>query len=158
MATHSEDSLYWPKGPELGREMSRNVVLMHLAVADQLGLNPTDLKIVDLIIREGAMTAGQLAEETGLTSGAITGCIDRLEEARFVTRQRDQHDRRVVYIEAVEEGADLLHGMFHPLVLALDAKAKTFSPDELATVERYMKTVIEILQEYTQSVRMRASE
>ncbi len=72
------------------------------AVADALGLNRTDMRCVDAIEREGPLTAGQLAELTGLTSGAMTTALDRLERAGFVQRVRDAEDRRRVLVKLTE--------------------------------------------------------
>ena len=69
------------------------------AVADALGLNRTDLRCTDVLEREGPVTAGRLAEATGLTSGATTTAIDRLERAGFARRLRDPADRRRVLVE-----------------------------------------------------------
>lgn len=72
------------------------------AVADALGLNRTDMRCVDAIEREGPLTAGQLAEVTGLTSGAMTTALDRLERAGFVHRVRDAEDRRRVLVKLTD--------------------------------------------------------
>src|SRR6516225_8343013 len=77
-------------GPALldqGRDVGTAAIMFHQAVADRLGLNPTDHKCLDLVHRAGGATAGDLAEWTGLTTGAITGLIDRLERAGFVRRE-----------------------------------------------------------------------
>src|SRR3954469_22481009 len=69
------------------------------AVADALGLNRTDMRCADVLDREGPVTAGRLAEATGLTSGAITTAIDRLERAGIARRRPDPGDRRRVLVE-----------------------------------------------------------
>jgi DNA-binding MarR family transcriptional regulator len=71
------------------------------AVADALGLNRTDMRCIDVLQRAGRLTAGQLAEATGLTSGAMTTAIDRLERIGYARRVRDEHDRRRVLVEAM---------------------------------------------------------
>src|SRR4051794_6569019 len=81
------------------RNMGAQAVLFHVQVADALGLNATDLRCL-VIAGDAPVTAGRLAELTGLTSGAITGVIDRLERGRFVRRSEDPRDRRRVVIEA----------------------------------------------------------
>jgi len=73
------------------------------AVADTLGLNRTDLRLIDLRDREGRLTAGELAVGTGLTTGAITTAIDRLEQAGYARRVRGTDDRRRVYVELSEQ-------------------------------------------------------
>jgi len=69
------------------------------AVADSLGLNRTDMRCLDVLQREGPVTAGRLAEMTGLTSGAMTVALDRLERAGYARRVRDGADRRRVLVE-----------------------------------------------------------
>ena len=81
------------------REMSTETIMFHQAVADVLGLYITDHKCLDLLYRFGAMPAGKLTELTGLTTGAVTGIIDRLEEAAYVRRTNDPKDRRRTIVE-----------------------------------------------------------
>jgi len=85
---------------ELGRVVSTDTVFLHQAIAQSVGLNATDTKCVDLILRgpEGGVTAGWLSDRTGLTTGAITHILDRLEQRRFIERQRDPEDRRKVMV------------------------------------------------------------
>jgi DNA-binding MarR family transcriptional regulator len=83
------------------------------AVADALGINRTDMRCLDIVQLEGRVTAGRLADLTGLTTGAITTVIDRLEKAGFARRVRDPHDRRRVLVEMSPEamsGADNFYG------------------------------------------------
>jgi DNA-binding MarR family transcriptional regulator len=73
------------------------------AVADALGMNRTDMRCVDVLQREGPMTAGRLAEETGLSTGAMTTALDRLERAGYARRVRDPADRRRVVVELTQQ-------------------------------------------------------
>src|SRR2546430_17138506 len=66
-------------------------------VADSAGISSSDLECLDFLNLEGRVTAGRLAEVTGLTTGAITGVVDRLEKAGLVRRERDESDRRKVF-------------------------------------------------------------
>jgi DNA-binding MarR family transcriptional regulator len=75
------------------------------AVADAVGLNRTDMRCLDVIEREGRVSAGRLADVTGLTSGAITTVIDRLERAGYARRTTDPSDRRRVLVELTPESA-----------------------------------------------------
>jgi DNA-binding MarR family transcriptional regulator len=77
------------------------------AVAEALGLNRTDMRCLDVLQREGTVTAGHLAEATGLTTGAMTVALDRLERAGYARRARDSGDRRRVLVELTPE----LHSM-----------------------------------------------
>jgi len=81
------------------RQLSAVTIMFHQAVADRLGMNITDHKCADILSREGPLTAGELARRTGLTTGAITGVIDRLEKAGLARRAADPADRRRVIIE-----------------------------------------------------------
>jgi DNA-binding MarR family transcriptional regulator len=88
---------------DLGRVSSTQTVFLHQVIAQSVGLNATDTKCVDLILRapSGILTHGQLSLMTGLTTGAITHIVDRLERLGFVKRQRGQTDRRKVYLRVV---------------------------------------------------------
>ena len=83
------------------------------AVADALGLNRTDMRCLDVLQREGRVSAGRLAEATGLTTGAMTTALDRLERAGYARRVRDAADRRRVLVEMTPQaldGADRFYG------------------------------------------------
>lgn len=83
------------------RDFMANAVLFQDAVARTGGLNGTDLQAVGLLMSQGPATPGELAERTGLSAGgAITAVIDRLEKAGYVSRRRDQADRRRVIVTA----------------------------------------------------------
>ena len=91
-----------------GAGIRRTGALMQLlgqAAADRIGINATDLNCLNILSFSGHMTAGELARATGLTTASITGVVDRLEEAGFVTRERDPHDRRRVVVQIVLERA-----------------------------------------------------
>jgi DNA-binding MarR family transcriptional regulator len=82
------------------------------AVADALGINRTDMRCLDALDREGPMTAGRLAEATGLTSGAMTTALDRLERAGYAQRVRDGADRRRVLVELTPRLRELAPGAY----------------------------------------------
>ena len=73
-------------------------ILFHQAVADRLGVNVTDLRCLQILVEAGALAPGALAERTGLTTGAVTRLIDRLEAGGWVARERDARDRRRVLV------------------------------------------------------------
>jgi len=78
----------------LARQHSTAAVLFHHAVAERLGLGPTDHKCLDLLRERGALAGSDLGAITGLTSGAITGVVARLERAGYLRREPDPHDGR----------------------------------------------------------------
>ena len=85
------------------RQLATVTILFHQAIADRLGMHVTDHKCAEVLLRTGPITAGDLAQRTGLTTGAITGVIDRLEKAGFARRAKDAADRRRVIIEPLPE-------------------------------------------------------
>jgi DNA-binding MarR family transcriptional regulator len=76
------------------------------AVADAVGLNRTDMRCLDVLESEGPVPAGRLADATGLTTGAITTVLDRLEHAGYARRVRDQADRRRVLVELTPQARE----------------------------------------------------
>jgi DNA-binding MarR family transcriptional regulator len=92
----------------LNREMQKlvaEVVLFNQAVGDRLGMNSTDLQCLNILSETGPVAAGRLAEATGLTTGAVTGVIDRLERAGYAWRERDPNDKRRVIVHPLPERA-----------------------------------------------------
>jgi DNA-binding MarR family transcriptional regulator len=133
----------------LERELSSKTVLFHAAIAEKLGLSGTDHKALDLIYKAGSMTAGQLAELTGLTTGAVTGIVDRLEEAGFARRTRASHDRRQVIIEPIPEQAQKIHQLFESLGQSMSALTEQYSDQELTIIHRYLIESIRVVQAET---------
>ena len=80
--------------------MTAQSVLIGQAVSERFGLSSSDLECLDLALLSGGATAGEFAKVTGLTTGAITGVIDRLERAGYVRREKDPADRRKVIVRA----------------------------------------------------------
>jgi DNA-binding MarR family transcriptional regulator len=137
------------------RRMSTRTVVFHAAIAERLGLNPSDHKCADLICNEtGPVTAGRLAELTGLSTGAITGVVDRLERAGFVSRVPDAEDRRRVVIQGCMEGRapDLRH-LFMPMVLGMVSLCETYTDAELALIVGFMRRSGEMTEARIQALR-----
>jgi MarR family transcriptional regulator, organic hydroperoxide resistance regulator len=81
-----------------GRETSRLSTVFRYAIADRLGLTVSDLECLDFLADAGSATAGQVAERTNLTTGAVTSMLRRLQQAGYVTAERDPADRRRVIV------------------------------------------------------------
>jgi len=81
-----------------GRETSRLSVVFRYAIAERLGLTVSDLECLDYLADVGSATAGQVAERTNLTTGAVTSMLRRLQQAGYVTAERDPADRRRVIV------------------------------------------------------------
>jgi DNA-binding MarR family transcriptional regulator len=120
------------------RQLSAATVLFHQAVADRLGMNVTDHKCADILERHGPLTAGELAEGTGLTTGAITGVIDRLEKAGFVRRAKDPGDRRRVIIEPRRRRMERVIGpLFESMARAAAELCAHYSTEQLAVIRDF---------------------
>ncbi len=130
------------------RTMSTRTVMLSQAVAGRLGLSPTDLETME-ILSAGPVTAGRLAELTGLTTGAITGVVDRLERAGYVRRERDADDRRRVIVRLLPERARRLERMFEPVARAMADLHGRYSDAELALFLDYVRRANAIGHEQT---------
>ncbi|MFJ8964284.1 MarR family winged helix-turn-helix transcriptional regulator [Lentzea sp. NPDC102401] len=125
------------------REQSALTVMFHTKVAARMGLSATDEKCLDLAMRAGGpITAGRLAELSGLSTGAVTGVIDRLERAGFVRRVRDPHDRRKVLVEVTVGDVEKFGQLFEEARQSLIEVLGHFGDDELQVIERYLQLQI----------------
>lgn len=132
---------------ELGRDESTVTVLRHARIAERIGLLPTDHKAFELVRRHGAsMTAGRIAELIGLSTGAVTGVIDRLERSGFVRRVRDPHDRRKVLVEIVEFDESAMRPLFESAVDLTEEVLAEFTPAERDVVERFLRRRLELAE------------
>lgn len=139
---------------DLGRRISTQTVFLHQAIAQTVGLNATDTKCIDLILShsERTMTAGELSDKTGLTSGAITHILDRLERRRFIKRVRDTQDRRKVLVRVRAESLEPLLPRYEEVGKAYMALAEEYSDDELAVICDYMDRASAISEEEVANV------
>src|SRR4051812_23269315 len=144
-------------GVQLGRELSTRTILFHQAIADCLGIAPTDHKCLGFIAEaDHPVTAGELATLTGLTSGAITGVIDRLEAAGLAHRERDSQDRRRVVVKAAATAIERVAPLFEGIGRASLEMTARYGDEELDAIERYLVDCLEMLTEQTK--RLRAKE
>ncbi len=144
----------------LDREMRRfnaQSVMFSQAVAERLGINPTDLECLAIIGETGALTAGQLAELTGLTTGAITGVIDRLERAGYVRREQDPADRRRVIVQPLPGVADeKITPLFDAITKATTRLISRYTDKDLALITEFATRMNQVGLEET--ARLRSSE
>ena len=131
---------------DLGREMSTQTVFLHQAIAQSAGLNATDTKCVDLILRSenGRVTAGWLSQQSGLTTGAITHILDRLEKRRYIRRIRDTEDRRRVFIAVNRASLKPLEPKFEAIGKAYMAMLEQFSDADLQLICDYLEKTSEV--------------
>jgi DNA-binding MarR family transcriptional regulator len=157
MSTSNED-----RGPlflEVARQMrlmsSFDALFSH-AVAERVGVHATDIETMDLLNTLGTMTAGELSQHTGLTSGATTRLIDRLVRKGYVRRKADESDRRRVLIEPVFENLQEIGEMYEPLALHLAEAWASLSDSELTTILEFTRRTNQIMA--AENARIRGGE
>jgi DNA-binding MarR family transcriptional regulator len=109
------------------------------AVGQLLGLNRTDMHCVDILEREGRLTAGELARASGLTTGAVTAVLDRLERAGYAKRVRDPGDRRRVLVEATEKAHRVGEELYGDVGRAAASALRRYSLDELVLIRDFLR-------------------
>jgi DNA-binding MarR family transcriptional regulator len=115
------------------RQTMVETVLLFELLAQHIGINATDMQCLNILDFEGPVPAGRLAELTGLTTGAITNTIDRLERGEFVERMRDPKDRRRVVVQRLptsHEGFEIFHTIYQLWI----EHCAAYSDQELALV------------------------
>jgi DNA-binding MarR family transcriptional regulator len=161
----------WPESPATGtgrqeradlevafaaglRRTGALMQLMGTAAADKVGINATDLNCLNILSFSGHMTAGELARATGLTTASITGVVDRLEEAGFVTRERDPQDRRRVVVQInLERAMKDVAKIFAPMLGSWREMAARYSDDELRLIVDFYARMEQVFRDHL--VRLR---
>jgi DNA-binding MarR family transcriptional regulator len=139
----SLDSLA-PTGPtdtpaRVLHELGEAAGLLEQVMADRLGLARSDLVVASILAVHGPRSAGQLAEATGLTTGAVTGSLDRLERVGFARRSADPGDRRRVIVTLREERLGPVVELNEPLVRSLRAIDAEYDPAQRALLADYVR-------------------
>ncbi|MFD9700083.1 MarR family winged helix-turn-helix transcriptional regulator [Lentzea sp. NPDC059081] len=140
------------EGRDAGRELSTAVVAFHEAVGARLGVTAVDQRALAFIAGSGSVSAGELAREIGLTPGAVTGVVDRLERAGLARRAPDPGDRRRLVITAVP-GA--FGDAFAGLAKAMSELTDSYSPAEQAVIADWVVRTIDVLKEQTRVLTAR---
>jgi DNA-binding MarR family transcriptional regulator len=135
------------------RSFTNQVTFYSEAVAATVGIHPTDLDCLSLIAVEGSVTPGRLVDVTGLTSGAITGALDRLERGGYVRREPDPSDRRRVVVRPVDDALGSVAAAFVPMISASNVLAERYEDAELATIIDYVTRATPLLREETFRLR-----
>lgn len=137
---------------ELGQQFSLALIMFHQSFADKLGLNLTDYKVLGLI--GDGVTAGQVADMTGLSTGMVTTVADRLEKKGYVYRDKDANDRRKVIIKLdVDKVASDIAPLFRSFGQEMGRLFASYDERELALIEGFMRSSIEVFQRETRKLR-----
>jgi len=123
------------------------------AVCGKIEINRTDLRCLDILERLGPMTAGELAAHSGLTTGATTTLIDRLERSGFAARSRDTGDRRKVLIDLTSRVRSMADEFYGGMAERWDALARQFSDDDLTAIVSFLEAARSINAEHAADLR-----
>ncbi|MFC4857652.1 MarR family winged helix-turn-helix transcriptional regulator [Actinophytocola glycyrrhizae] len=145
-------------GAALGRQLSTAVVAFHEAVGTHLGVSAVDQRALGVIAAGGSLSAGALAKEIGLTPGAVTGMVDRLERAGLVRRAQDPADRRRVVISVAANGRGVFGEVFAGLSAAMNEVVARYTEEEQQVIADYVTRTIEILREQTRELTRRTQD
>lgn len=123
-------------------------IQLHESMGRKMGLAGTDHKYLGFLIQKGQMTAGELSALTGLTTGAVTGLIDRFEKKNLVKRQPDKQDRRkIIIVPNVDNIVQLITPFYQNFQDHTDMFFASFSAEEQRTLEKYFLGALEIMNE-----------
>ncbi len=128
-------------------------VLFHNAMAATIGVNPSDLRCLSILDAMGPMSAGELAQASGLSAAAITNLLDRLEAARLVVRNRDTRDRRRLLVSASPQARERIAPFFASMTRAWQQVLAGFDDAELAVVLRFLQSSGDMLREELDKLR-----
>lgn len=138
-----------------GRELATAVILFHETLARRAGMSAAESRCLGILADRTVATAGELARATGLTTGAITGIVDRLEKAGWARREPNPADRRSVLVHALPHPD--LEALLAPAYARLRAEMAglmaSFSGAELQTVRNYLAGATQVLRNLTEGLR-----
>ncbi|MBB3128197.1 DNA-binding MarR family transcriptional regulator [Paenibacillus rhizosphaerae] len=133
------------------RNNSTATILFHQAIAAKLGINSTDHKCLDVIMKNQPLTAGQLATLTGLTTGAVTGVLDRLEKVGYIFREQDPEDKRRVNICMNQENAEKnIIPLFSSFAAEMNQLLSNYDDKELEFIIEFIRQCNRVLKKFTE--------
>src|SRR6266511_2577357 len=139
------------------RDYGISTLLFRHTVGEILGVNVTDMECLALIFVKGLATPSELARYTGLTSGATTAMLDRLEKARLIERRPNPQDRRGTLIVLTNERTKELDAMFASGREAIDRLTSSYSENELELISNYFRRLVMIWEEEREKLQQRSS-
>jgi DNA-binding MarR family transcriptional regulator len=126
------------------RTLTTEIDALDRRAAGHFGVNRTDLHLIDTLRRRGPLTASQLAQAAGLSSGGLSIALDRLERAGYVHRGMHPGDRRSVVVEATPAVKPLEDAVFSELGRRLARLLTTYTDDQLTTIKDYLEHTADI--------------
>jgi len=141
---------------ELGRTIVELQTATHEvddAAGERLGVNRTDMRCISYLFTSGAMTAGELAEASGLTPGALTTALDRLEHAGYAQRVRDRSDRRRVLVELTPRAHHMIGEIWGPIADAGRAEVANYTSEQLMLILDFLRRYVELQLRHADRIR-----
>ncbi len=135
------------------RDYNFSNVLLRNTVVEKLGVNITDWECLGLLLQKGVSTPTELAEHTGLTSGATTAMLDRLERSGIIERRRNPEDRRGTLIVVVKEKAAKLAALFASARRAQDQLLSSYTEKELEFLSDFISKLAKVLNQERQKMQ-----
>jgi DNA-binding MarR family transcriptional regulator len=133
--------------------VSHQITLKSQAIAESFRISPNDYTHLSLLIQDGPATAGHLAAKTGLTTGAVTGVIDRLEEAGLVGRQHDRLDRRRVIVIPTKKAIKKFQSIHKKIDNEFAECLNRYTAYELTSIQTFLQSAAELLSEETTYIK-----
>src|SRR5581483_9467367 len=134
------------------RDYQRGVDAIDQALADQLGVNRTDLRVLDEL-GQGPLAAGELAVRVGLSPAAMTTSLDRLEDKGHARRIRDANDRRKVRVELTERARRIHRDAMGPIAGDGERLLAAFSEPEIARILEFLRSACAANDDHVTRVR-----
>lgn len=132
-------------------------LLFHQAVAERLNLSVSDLRALRILFEPGLHSAGEIGDRTGLTTGAVTRMIDRLEQAGYVRRRADSEDRRRVYVEPINARAAEVATLYRGLAEGWTEALSDRDSAELESLISILDRMGEVTRKEIQHMRSQAT-
>ena len=129
------------------REMAVVMTVLNLRAGEQVGLRDVELKALDVLMRDGAMSAKALGQRLGMHPATMTGILDKLEKSGWVTRERSPEDRRVVLIQPVRERVGEIVRLFTGMNTTAMELLDRYDTEKLETIAEFMDTMVGMAKE-----------
>ena len=135
------------------REYTSAVDGVNQLIAERMGTNRTDHRVLEILARLGPMTAGEIADSAHLTTGAVTTVLDRLEQLGYARRTRDADDRRRVLVEETPECTATAMRYYGPFMERSFAIMKRYTAEQLEAIRDFMRDAGALTADYAQELR-----
>lgn len=130
-----------------GQNEARLSLLFRHHIAYKAGLHPTDMECLELVLGNGQVTPGFLSDNTGLSTGAMTAVLDRLEAKSLISRTRSKVDRRKVLITPVMENINTITSLYLPFVASANKLLEQYTAEQLQIIRQHYEAMAAIYEE-----------